>query len=144
MTPAGKQMLIGAGQVIVGGGTLTVTVNEHDCVPQLFDAVQVTVVVPIGNVEPDARSHETDVPMPLPAGVAKVTAAPLADVAPVVIFVGQVIAGLSFTVTTNEHVASPAELAARQFTVVVPSGKLEPEAGVQLTVTPVPVVVGAA
>ena len=69
VTPAGKQMLIGAGQVIVGGGTLTVTVNEHDCVPQLFVAVHVTVVVPTGNVEPDARSHETVVPVPLPVGV---------------------------------------------------------------------------
>ena len=32
---------------------------------------------------------------------------------------------------------------ARQFTVVVPSGKLAPEAGVQVTETPSPVVVGA-
>ena len=57
--------------------------------------------------------------------------------------VGQVSAGASPTVTVNEHEASPAELDARQFTVVVPSGKLAPEAGVQVTETPSPVVVGA-
>ena len=59
-------------------------------------------------------------------------------------FVGQVIVGASFTVTANEHETCPAEFEAVQVTVVVPSGKLEPEAGLQLTVTPVPVVVGAA
>ena len=127
--------------MIVGGST-TVTVNEHDTEPQAFVAVQVTVVVPTGKVEPEARSHDTVVPMPLPAGVTKLTAAPLADVAPVVIFVGQVIAGLSLTVTANEHVTSPAALEARQVTVVVPSGKLDPEAGEQLTVAPTPVAVG--
>jgi hypothetical protein len=59
------------GQAIVGGSTgVTVTVNEHDCVPQLFVAVHVTVVVPIGNVAPDARSHDTvgDVPVADGAG----------------------------------------------------------------------------
>jgi hypothetical protein len=65
---AGKQMLIGAGQVIVGGGTLTVTVNEHVAVPQEFVAVQVTVVVPIGKVEPEARSHATVAPAPVAVG----------------------------------------------------------------------------
>jgi hypothetical protein len=56
-------MLTGAGHVSVGGA-ITRTVKEHDCVPHKFDAVQVTVVVPTGKVEPDERSHETDVPKP--------------------------------------------------------------------------------
>jgi hypothetical protein len=64
----GKQMLIGAGHVIVGGGVLTVTVNEHVAVPQAFVAVQITVVVPSGKVEPDARSHDTVVPAPVVVG----------------------------------------------------------------------------
>ena len=127
---------------MIVGGAITVTVNEHDCVPQLFVAVHVTVVVPTGKVEPEARSHDTVVPKPLPVGVVKFTAAPLAEVADVVMFVGQVMAGASPTVTVNEHVASPAELEARQVTVVVPSGKLAPEAGEQLTVAPAPVAVG--
>ena len=59
-------------------------------------------------------------------------------------FVGQVIVGPSLTVTVNEQVALPAEFDAVQFTVVVPSGKLEPEAGMQTTVGLSPVVVGAA
>jgi hypothetical protein len=62
VAPAVAHALTGAGQLIVGAVALTVTVNEHDCVPQLFVAVHVTVVVPIGNVAPDARSHETVAP----------------------------------------------------------------------------------
>jgi hypothetical protein len=61
-----------------------------------------------------------------------------------VIFVGQVIVGAAVTVTVNEHVASPLVLEALQVTVVVPSAKLAPEAGLQTTVTFGPVVTGAA
>jgi hypothetical protein len=132
-----------SGHIIVGGST-TVIVNEHEAVPHEFVAVHVTVVVPTGKVEPDARSQETVVPTPVPVGVAKFTTAPLAEVAPVEIFVGQLIAGASPTETENEHEAWPAEFDAVQVTVVVPSAKLEPDAGVQLTVTPSPVAVGAA
>ena len=69
VAPAVTHTLTGAGQTIVGGA-ITVTVNEHEVVPQSFLAVHVTVVVPTGKVEPDARSHETVVPEPLPEGVA--------------------------------------------------------------------------
>ena len=65
VAPAATQTLTGAGQTIVGGA-ITVTVNVHEVVPQEFVAVQVTVVVPIGKVEPEARSHETVVPKPPP------------------------------------------------------------------------------
>jgi hypothetical protein len=34
--------------------SLTVTVKEHDAEPKLLIAVAVTVVVPIGNTDPDA------------------------------------------------------------------------------------------
>jgi hypothetical protein len=56
-------------------------------------------------------------------------------------FAGHVIAGscVSCTVTVNEHVASglfgDASLAV-QVTVVVPTGKVEPDAGVQTIVAP--------
>ena len=108
--------------------------NEQLRVPQLSVAVHVTVVVPTGNVEPEARLHVTVVP--LPVGVVKFTTAPSAEVAEVVIFAGQVIAGVPFTVTEKLHDDWPPALVAVQLTIVVPSGKLEPEAGVQFTVTP--------
>jgi hypothetical protein len=60
-----------------------------------------------------------------------------------VIFVGHVIVGAAATVTTNEQLASPPAFVARQFTVVVPTAKLEPDAGAQTTVVPMPVAVGA-
>jgi hypothetical protein len=113
--------------------------NEHETVPQVLVAVQVTFVVPIGKVEPDARSHATVVPRPPPTGVANVTAAPLAEVAVTLMSVGQVIRGASVTVTVNEHVASPPAFVALQFTVVVPRLKSEPEGGTQATVVPMPV-----
>ena len=104
--------------------------------PQLFVAVHVTVVVPTGKVEPEARSQVTVVPLPLPVGTVKFTTAPFAEVADVVIFAGQVNAGASFTVTAKVQDDCPPALLAVQVTVVTPSGKLEPEAGVQVTVTP--------
>ena len=57
-------------------------------------------------------------------------------------FAGQVTVGtcVSFTVTVNEQFAPPGSL---QFTVVVPFVNVEPEAGVQVTLPQVPVVVGA-
>jgi hypothetical protein len=48
------------GQVIVNGGPATVTVNVHD--DELFDesvAVQVTVVTPSGNIDPEAGAQTT-------------------------------------------------------------------------------------
>ena len=47
---------------------------------------------------------------------------------------------MSLTVTLNEQLA-PA--LSEQVTVVVPTGKNQPEAGVQVTVPQVPLVVGA-
>ena len=48
---------------------------------------------------------------------------------------------VSVTVTVNEQLG-PAVVV--QLTVVVPTGKLDPEAGVHVTVPQLPVVVGAA
>ena len=54
-----------------------------------------------------------------------------------VMFAGQVIVGawVSFTVTVNEQLAGfPDESLVLQVTVVVPFGKVAPDAGVQVTV----------
>ena len=42
------------------GELLMITLNEHDELPQLFVAVQVTTVVPDPNVEPDAGEQTTE------------------------------------------------------------------------------------
>ena len=57
-------------------------------------------------------------------------------------FAGQVIAGgyVSLTVTVNEQLGPVDEV---QLTVVVPTGKNDPEGGVHVTVPQFPVVVGA-
>jgi len=84
-----------AGHVTVGACvSLTVTVNEHIVFGSTeFDAVHVTVVVPIANVEPDAGTHVTvGSGHPVAAGVVNVTAAPhTPGVLLTVIFDGQVI-----------------------------------------------------
>ena len=47
------------GWVVMAGAVLTVTENEQDELPQELVAVQVTVVVPVVNVDPEAGVHET-------------------------------------------------------------------------------------
>ena len=47
------------GQAPITGLSLIVTVNEQLEFPHVLDAVQVTVVVPVANVEPDAGEHTT-------------------------------------------------------------------------------------
>jgi hypothetical protein len=51
---------------------------------------------------------------------------------------------LSTTVTVKEQLAEPQLFTAEQFTVEAPTAKVLPEAGVQVTVGAVPVVVGLA
>ena len=84
-----------AGHVTVGACvSLTVTVNEHVVFGNTpFDAVHVTVVVPIANVEPDAGTHVTvGSGHPAAVGVVNDTAAPhTPGVLLTVMFAGQVI-----------------------------------------------------
>ncbi len=56
----GLQVVMFAGQLPITGVSLIVTVNVHWSVPQELVAVQVTVVVPAANVEPEAGEHETE------------------------------------------------------------------------------------
>ena len=100
--------------------------------------MQVTVVVPIGKVEPDGGAQVTVAPL-VAVGVGYVTTPPVEVVAVTVMSIGQVIIGGStcgVSVTVNWHEAEPAELVAVQVTVVVPIGNVEPEGGAQVTVAP--------
>jgi hypothetical protein len=105
----------------------------------------VTVVVPTGNIDPDAGEQTVEAPGQFSpgTGVVKVTTMLLrggqVSAVTAVIFCGQLIVGacVSFTVTVNEQVAvlPPASVAV-QVTVVVPMGKGDPEAGEHMAVAP--------
>ena len=100
----------------------------------MFVALQLTVVVPSGNVDPDAGLQTTGA---FSSAVATyVTTAPAALVASAMMFAGRCRVGavVSWTVTVKLPLwwfacASVVE----QFTVVVPMAKVEPEVGAQVT-----------
>ena len=136
-----------AGHVTVGACvSVTVTVNVH--VPSgLFAetslAVHVTVVAPTGNVEPDAGTHATVTTpgqLSVPVGVVYVTTAEHWPApAGVEMFAGQVTVGacVSCTVTVNVQVpVFAAASVAVHVTVVVPTGKVDPDAGAHTTAAP--------
>lgn len=116
--------------------------------PDVSVAVQVTFVVPIGNVDPEGGLHTTLTPGQLSVAVTEKLTDLLLDgghvaSAAMLTLAGQVITGgcVSLTVTVNEQFGPAAVL---QVTVVVPFGKNDPEAGEQLTAPqPPPEVVGA-
>ena len=126
----------------------TVTVKLQVAVlPEASVAVQVTVVTPVGKQLPEGGVQTTVTPGQLSEAVVVkfVTvqgSLTLADTA--VMFAGQVMTGgcVSCTVMVKEQVSGPAKLFDLQVTVVVPTGKNEPEAGEQTTVPQPPVVVG--
>jgi hypothetical protein len=98
-------------------------------------AVQVTVVVAIGNVDPEPGVH-VGVTAPLTMSVAdaeKETTAPLGPVASAVMSPGTVTAGgvVSRTVTVNvfAELVLPASSVAVQLTVVVVIGNVLPDGG---------------
>jgi hypothetical protein len=107
-------------------------------------AVEVTVVVPNGKVLPDAGTELIVTPgqLSLAAGANVTTAPHCPAVLPVVILAGQVMVGgwTSFTLTVNVHIPPPEAVAV---TVVVPTGKNEPDAGKDVTGPHIPLVVGA-
>lgn len=101
--------------------------------PEVSVAVQVTVVVPGGNIEPDGGTQTTDCTAQLSVAVGVVKLAPLLvvmghDADPTVLmFAGQVIDGgcVSLTVTVKLHIAvRPDEPVAEQVTVVTPTGNV--------------------
>ena len=139
-----------AGQVMVGAcASLTVTGNEQEAV--LLEASVVThatVVVPFGKAEPDGGVQTVVAPAQLSVavGVNVTTAVQTFGSVFLVILAGQVMVGacVSLTVTVNEQVDEvPSSLRPGATTVVVPTGKKEPEAGLALTTPQFPVKVGA-
>jgi len=134
-----------AGQVIAGGWvSLTVTVNWQLAVwPDVSVAVQVTVVVPFGNVDPDGglQLEVTPGQLSLAVGENVTTAEHTFGSVGLIMFDGQLIVGfsVSLTVTVNEQVVAevlPLVSVAEQVTGVVPFGNVEPDAGLQLAVAP--------
>ena len=124
----------------------TLTVNVQVAVlPDASVAVQVTVVMPTGKHDPEGGLHKTVTPGQLSLAVVVKVATTHGSLIVAVLAVtlaGQVIVGgcVSLTLTVKVQLG-PA--VAVQVTVVVPTGKNEPDAGVQVTVPQVPVVVGA-
>ncbi|MEK6406205.1 MAG: hypothetical protein AABN34_04500 [Acidobacteriota bacterium] len=119
--------------------SLTVTVNEQ--LAELLDASlteQLTVVVPFGNVEPEAGLQAgVSTPGQLSVAVAfeyVTTAVHRFGSVLRTTLAGQLIAGgcVSFTVTVNEQLAELLDASPTvQLTVVVPFWNVEPEAGLQ-------------
>jgi hypothetical protein len=132
-------VLIGPGTVTVGGW-LSETVTWKVALPVLPAASlaeQVTVVAPIGNIDPDAGLHVTG-RGPSTASDAEaenVTAAPAALEAGVLMFAGTVTVGGCASVTVTRNVAVPvlpAVSVAEQVTVVAPTGNVDPDAGLHV------------
>jgi hypothetical protein len=119
----------------------TVTVKDAaPLLPRASVAVHVTVVAPSGNVAPLAGAQlPATVPSTRSLAVALyVKAAPVAPVPSTLAFAGTVTAGpvVSVTVTMKEaDPVLPRVSVAVHVTVVAPSGKVAPLAGVQLTAT---------
>ena len=131
---------------------LTVTVKLLVPVRLLASVpVQVTLVLPTLNVEPEAGLQTTliGVAQPLPAGVAKVTTTlELPTAALVTMLAGVATVGAPL-VTVTLKLLVPTRVAAsvtEQLTAVVPTLNVVPEAGVQTTVPGLlqPVAVGVA
>jgi hypothetical protein len=121
--------------------------------PEVSVAVQVTVVVPTGTGEPEGGTQATVTPgqLSVATGGGKETAVAAAGgqagAATAVTEAGQVMTGgcVSLTVTLKVHdTGLPFSSSAVQVTLVVPTGKNEPGAGVQVAcVLQTPVVVAA-
>src|SRR6476646_9438053 len=122
--------------------SLTVTVKLQFLeFPAASVAVQVTVLLPFAKVEPEAGAHVT-VGFPgqlsVAVGVANVTTAEHCPRSVgFVIFPGQLIVGASVSLTVTvklQFLEFPAASVAVHVTVLLPFGKVEPEAGTHVTV----------
>ena len=143
-------MLVSAGMTL--STTVTLKVWAGLVLPELSDAVQLTVVVPSGNVLPDGGEQLTvglESTLSLAVGFDQLATAPLGPVAAIVISPGMPLSDggvVSCTVTLKlAELLLPCESAAVQLTVVVPSGKAKPLAGllVMLVTAQLSVAVGA-
>ena len=107
--------------------------------PAVSDAMQVTVVTPIGNPEPEPGVHTTGrAPSTASTAEAVNVTTVLGPLEGCTMGAGSVRTGLtvSRTVTVNVRVpVLPAASVAVQVTVVVPSGNVAPEAGAHAAAT---------
>jgi hypothetical protein len=140
--PASAFANTAGGHKIVGGSSsTTVTVCWHCAVlPEVSITVQVTVVTPLGKVA--GASFTMLATAQLSAVVGEPSVTPLAAQKPGSVPTdtkgGHVIVGASVSLTVTlktQFAVFPLASVPMQFTAVVPSGKLEPLAGVQVTVT---------
>ena len=115
--------------------------NVHAEEPHELDAVHVTKVVPVVNVDPDAGTHATVAAgVPVEVGVANVAT----WLSHCVMSEGQApIMGLSLIVTLKVHDEDPQVFVAVQVTTVVPVVNVVPDAGEQTTIGEVPVAAGS-
>ena len=127
------------GHVIVGACiSTTVTVKVHiEMLPDESVAVEVTVVVPFGKLDPDAGALTTETPGQLSVAVTEkvTTVEHKPGLVGAVMFAGHVIDGgcASFTVTVNVHDDElPDESDTLHDTVVTPFGNVDPLAGLQV------------
>lgn len=124
------------GLTVITGASVSLTVTVK---PQLGPAAveQATFVVPTGKKEPEG-GEQVIVPQPEVAAGAKLTFAPHWPGALfTTMFAGHEIVHASATVTVKLHEAVLLLVSlAEQLTVVVPTGKLDPEAGLQVKVAP--------
>lgn len=130
---------------ITGGSasfTLTVKLSDTGLLNSSASAAeQVTVVVPIGNVDPAAGLQVAFGSIPSSSatdGLVKVTTAPVELVASTVTSAGTFFRARSVSRTVTSKLAetglsASSPSAAVHVTVVVPIGNVEPEAGLQLT-----------
>src|SRR5881397_2365513 len=132
-----------AGQVTFGFSvSLTVTLKTQLSVfPDASVAAEVTVVVPLGKLEPEGGVEVRVTPGQLSLAVALklTTAEHWPGSVPVTMSAGQITFGfsVSLTVTVKTQLSVfPEASVAVQVTAVVPFGKLEPESGVEVKVTP--------
>jgi len=116
---------------------LTVTVNAHvDLLPAASVAVTVTVVVPFGKTDPEAGLETTVVleQLSVALGVKLTIAEQRLGAVEVTMLAGQLTTGetVSFTVTVNEQLDEFEDASLTvQLTVVVPSGNVKPDCGLQ-------------
>jgi hypothetical protein len=137
--PLVASAVMSAGTVRVGAVVSTTWTSNAALagLPAASVAVQLTVDVPIANVEPEAgrQPNVGEGSTTSTADARYVTTAPAALVASAVMSFGTVIVGAteSTTVTLNEPVVvSPPESVTEQLTLVVPIANVAPEAGVQV------------
>ena len=139
-TPGSVFRVMLAGQVMVGGSTsLTMMVKLHvDVLPAASVEVEFTVEVPTGKNDPEAGTDTTVAEQLSVVVTEKNTVAPQSPgVAFMLMFAGQEITGgsTSLTMTVKLHVVLlPAASVEVEFTVVDPTGKNEPDAGVVTSV----------